>query len=117
MICVSVAFCASSKIAKQFLSVLPLIKASGAISISPVSIFLSIFSAPKSSYSASYSGLKYGSTFSFMSPGKKPNFSPASTAGLDKITLSIFFSISKVTATDTAKKLFPVPAGPRSCYN
>ena len=47
-----------------------------------------------------------------MSPGKKPNFSPASTAGLDKITLSIFFSISRVTATETAKKLFPVPAGP-----
>ena len=47
-----------------------------------------------------------------MSPGKNPNFSPASTAGLDKITLSIFFSISKVTATDTAKKLLPVPAGP-----
>ena len=48
-----------------------------------------------------------------MSPGKKPNFSPASTAGLDKITLSIFFSINKVIATETAKKLFPVPAGPR----
>ena len=47
-----------------------------------------------------------------MSPGKKPSFSPASTAGLDNITLSIFFSINIVTATDTAKKLFPVPAGP-----
>ena len=47
-----------------------------------------------------------------MSPGKKPSFSPASTAGLDKITLSIFFSINKVIATETAKKLFPVPAGP-----
>ena len=37
-----------------------------------------------------------------MSPGRKPNFSPASTAGLDKITLSIFFSINIVTATETA---------------
>ena len=33
-----------------------------------------------------------------MSPGRKPNFSPASTAGLDNITLSIFFSIKRVTA-------------------
>ena len=112
LICVSVAFCASSRIAKLFFKVLPLINAKGAISISPDSIFLSILSVPKSSYSASYKGLRYGSTFSFMSPGKNPSFSPASTAGLDKITLSIFFSINIVTATDTAKKLFPVPAGP-----
>ena len=48
-----------------------------------------------------------------MSPGKNPSFSPASTAGLERITLSIFFSINKVTATETAKKLFPVPAGPK----
>ena len=40
---------ASSKIAKQFFSVLPLMKAKGAISISPVSIFLSILSAPNNS--------------------------------------------------------------------
>ena len=44
---------ASSKIAKQFFKVLPLINANGAISISPDSIFLSILSAPNSSYKAS----------------------------------------------------------------
>ena len=47
-----------------------------------------------------------------MSPGKKPNRSPASTAGLDKIILSIFFSNNIVRPTATAKKVFPVPAGP-----
>ena len=40
LICVSVAFCASSKIAKEFFKVLPLINARGAISISPISIIL-----------------------------------------------------------------------------
>ena len=54
---------------------------------------LSILSAPKSSYKASYKGLKYGSTFSFISPGKNPNLSPASTAGLVKIILFTFSSI------------------------
>ena len=49
-----------------------------------------------------------------MSPGKKPNFSPASTAGLESITFSTFFSNSIVIATETAKKLLPVPAGPRA---
>ena len=43
-ICVRVAFCASSRIANEFFKVLPLIKANGAISIAPVSIFLCIFS-------------------------------------------------------------------------
>ena len=47
-----------------------------------------------------------------MSPGKNPNLSPASTAGLDKIILSIFLSKSIVKATATAKNVFPVPAGP-----
>ena len=47
-----------------------------------------------------------------MSPGKKPNLSPASTAGLDKMILSIFFSSNIVKATATAKKVLPVPAGP-----
>ena len=111
LICVSVAFCASSRIAKLFFKVLPLINANGAISISPDSIFLSIFSAPKSSYSASYKGLRYGSTFSLMSPGKKPNLSPASTAGLDKIIRSIFFSNSIVSATATDKNVQQAIAG------
>ena len=47
-----------------------------------------------------------------MSPGKNPSLSPASTAGLDKIILSTFFSRSIVKATATAKYVFPVPAGP-----
>ena len=49
---------------------------------------------------------------SLISPGKKPNLSPASTAGLDRIILSIFFSNNIVNATATAKNVFPVPAGP-----
>ena len=49
-----------------------------------------------------------------MSPGRKPSFSPASTAGLESITRSTFFSISNVIATETARKLLPVPAGPRA---
>ena len=70
------------------------------------------FSKSNKSYKESYKGLKYGSTFSFISPGKNPNLSPASTAGLDKIILSIFFSSSIVKPTATAKNVFPVPAGP-----
>ena len=50
--------------------------------------------------------------FSFISPGRKPNLSPASTAGLDKIILSIFFSSNIVKPIATAKNVFPVPAGP-----
>ena len=57
-------------------------------------------------------GLRYGSTFSLISPGKKPNLSPASTAGLDNIIRSIFFSNNIVNATATARNVFPVPAGP-----
>ena len=49
--------------------------------------------------------------FSFISPGKKPNFSPASTAGLDKITLSTFFPLIEIPQLKLLKN-FPVPAGP-----
>ena len=63
----------------------------GAISISPDSIFLSILST-QIAHKAHHTKVLNRSTFSFISPGKNPNFSPASTAGLDKITLSIFFS-------------------------
>ena len=48
-----------------------------------------------------------------MSPGKKPNLSPASTAGLDNIILSTFFSNNMVRAIATAKYVLPVPAGPK----
>ena len=43
---------------KKFFKVLPLIKASGAISISPISIILCIFSKSNKSYKESYNGLK-----------------------------------------------------------
>ena len=45
-------------------------------------------------------------------PVRKPSLSPASTAGLDKIILSIFLSNNIVRPTATAKNVFPVPAGP-----
>ena len=47
-----------------------------------------------------------------MSPGKKPRFSPASTAGLVKIIrfTSLFFNA--LTAKATAVYVLPVPAGP-----
>jgi len=41
-----------------------------------------VVAIPKKSCKASYKGMRYGSTFSFKSPGKKPKDSPASTAGL-----------------------------------
>ena len=44
----------------------------------------------------------------------KPKFSPASTAGLDKIILSISLFFNIATAFATAKKDLPVPAGPIS---
>ncbi len=64
-------------------------KAKGAISIALFNTRRSTSSPGIISYKASYKGLRYGSIFSFMSPGKKPNRSPASTAGLDKINLLI----------------------------
>ena len=47
-----------------------------------------------------------------INPQKKPNFSPASTAGLIKIILSTFSFNSASTAEATAKYVLPVPAGP-----
>ena len=47
--------------------------------------------------------------FSLISPGKKPNLSPASTAGLDKLC-DLFF-VKSIVRLATAK-CFPVPAGP-----
>jgi len=38
------------------------------------------------SYRASNKGRRYGSTFSIRPPGRKPSFSPASTAGRVKMT-------------------------------
>ena len=47
-----------------------------------------------------------------MSPGKKPKFSPASTAGLVSIILLTFFSFKNLTASATLVYVLPVPAGP-----
>ena len=64
---------------------------------------------------------KYGSTFSFKSPGKNPRLSPASTAGLVKMIRLTRPFFSACTAITTAKNVFPVPAGPipktKSCFH
>ena len=54
----------------------------------------------------------YGSSFSFKSPGRKPKFSPASTAGLVKIILFTCLFFKALTAIATPVYVFPVPAGP-----
>src|SRR6056297_3179761 len=70
------------------------------------------FSKPIISYSASYSGRRYGSTFCARSPGRKPSRSPASTAGRTS-TMRWTRSVSSAsTAQATARKVLPVPAGP-----
>ena len=57
-ICIFVVFCASSKMIKAFSNVLPLIKAKGAISITPLSILLSNIFLGMRSFKASYKGLR-----------------------------------------------------------
>ncbi|MNL78406.1 hypothetical protein D3C87_2047820 [compost metagenome] len=47
------------------------------------------------------------------SPGRKPRFSPASTAGRVRMIRLTRLSLRAETAMATAKKLLPVPAGPR----
>ena len=54
----------------------------------------------------------YGSNLSFMSPGKNPRLSPASTAGLVKIIFLTILSFKAFTATAIPVYVFPVPAGP-----
>ena len=61
---------------------------------------------------ASNNGLKYGSIFSCKVPGRKPNLSPASTAGLVKIILFTCFDCSDWIAFAIARYVFPQPAGP-----
>src|SRR5574343_597204 len=80
-ICSGVVFCASSRITKALLSVRPRMKANGALSSALRSNAFCTRSKPIRSYSASYSGRRYGSTFCDRSPGRKPRRSPASTAG------------------------------------
>ncbi|MNC90048.1 hypothetical protein D3C83_60920 [compost metagenome] len=64
------------------------------------------------SCSASYNGRRYGLTFSIRSPGRKPSFSPASTAGRVRIMRETLFFISSATAMAIARYVLPVPAGP-----
>src|SRR6476646_6167505 len=61
---------------------------------------------------ASKSGRRYGSTFAWMSPGRKPSRSPASTAGRVRMIRCTSFSASAAAAIATARKVLPVPAGP-----
>ncbi len=111
-ICSLVEFCASSRMMKAFERVLPLMYASGAISMAPLSTYFAYESTPSISYRASYRGRRYGSTFSCRSPGRKPSFSPASTAGLVRIIFSTLCCFSSCTARHTARYVLPVPAGP-----
>ena len=64
------------------------------------------------SCSASYSGRRYGFTFSARSPGRKPSFSPASTAGRVSTMRAKLFFMSSATAIAMARYVLPVPAGP-----
>src|SRR5512139_752508 len=64
------------------------------------------------SKSASWSGRRYGFTFSAMSPGRNPSFSPASTAGRASTIRFTSFRRRNPTAMAIARKVFPVPAGP-----
>ena len=111
-ICSCVVFCASSRIINESSRVRPRIYASGATSIHPRSCCLLKVSGPSISNSASYSGLRYGSTLFCRSPGKNPSFSPASTAGRVRIIFSTSCALNALTAIATARYVFPVPAGP-----
>ena len=51
---------------------------------------------------ASYNGCRYGSILSFISPGRKPSFSPASTAGRLRI---IFFPASQTSGLVQALRI------------
>ena len=49
---------------------------------------------------------------SFMSPGRNPSFSPASTAGRDRIILRISLFFNALTARAMLVYVLPEPAGP-----
>ena len=93
-------------------SVRPRMKASGATSMVPRSIIFLPRSKSTMSYSASYSGRRYGLIFSAKSPGRKPSFSPASTAGRVSTTRCTCAFTNAATATAIARYVLPVPAGP-----
>ena len=111
-ICPIVEFCASSRMTNASFSVRPRMYASGATSTMSMSKERRMRSAPRRSCNASYSGRRYGSTFSWKSPGRKPRLSPASTAG--RTSTIRFFSrrLSAETAAATARYVFSRPRGP-----
>ncbi len=105
-------FCASSQMMTASFNVRPRMKASGIISIISSSINFFIWVKSIISSSASKRGRRYGFTFACTSPGRKPSFSPASTAGRARTILLICFFLSIETAIATARYVLPVPAGP-----
>ncbi len=111
-ICSVVVFWASSRMTKASFRVRPRMNARGATSIIPWFIRRAAFSKRIMSCKASYSGRRYGSTFSARSPGKKPRASPASTAGRVRMIRSMLPLESAATAMAMARYVFPVPAGP-----
>src|SRR5918999_642300 len=80
-ICSGEVFWASSRMMNESFRVLPRMNARGATSMVPRSINRPKASGSIISYRASYRGRRYGSIFSYSVPGRKPSFSPASTAG------------------------------------
>jgi hypothetical protein len=102
-ICSGVVFCASSRMMKLSFSVRPRMKAMGAISMIPRSIIRPTFSKPMMSCRASWRGRRYGFTFSTRSPGRKPSFSPASTAGRARMMRRTRFSSRAAAAMATAR--------------
>jgi len=95
--------CASSKITKESLSERPRMKASGATSITFAFDQLGHALEPIISYSASYMGRRYGSTFCVKSPGRKPKRSPASTAGRTSTMRLTFFRLQRLDGTGHGK--------------
>ena len=111
-ICSGVVFCASSRMMKLLLSVRPRMNASGATSTVCRSSSRCAASSSTMSYSASYSGRRYGSIFAIRSPGRNPSRSPASTAGRVRMIRCTCLACSACTAIATASQDLPVPAGP-----
>ena len=103
-ICAGVVFCASSRIINALSNVLPRIYARGILALK--------LSAPIIWKSASYRGLRYGSTLLCKSPGRNPSFSPASIAGLVRIILLTSLFLNALIAIAIARYVLPVPAGP-----
>ena len=112
LICWVVVFCASSRITTASFNVLPRIKARGAIWMTFSSMYSFSLAAGIISCKASYNGCRYGSILSFMSPGRNPSFSPASTAGRLRMIFLISLFLRARTARAMAVYVFPEPAGP-----